>query len=954
MEKKIGKIKMSRHNTACLIVTACTVFWAFLCGIGLLSKFDLRVYDLLLALRKNPETRSEVMILEIDNISLEEIGSWPWTRNIYADALLYLKELGVKTAVFDIEFLSPSEPKVDENALNDAIAEFNGTLPDFSKILVDNDAKLARALQFFGNSWLTVNMRDLDIAYSEKEIDYAKKRFLYAVEDEKNLIERDSRKNLVESLNNSFFDSLRSKKIDWSSPQIQKKYLVGFSPALSEFSSRCQGLGFPNVVIDEDGSRRRVELLNKVDGGFTAQLAFSPMLKILSPKKITRKTHSIVLEECNFPLEDGTFIKKTMEIPLDEKGRMLINWKHGFFQESFKHDNFLTLFQLNQIENNILSVLGSLSSFLDSLNAVKVSDLKFSNLSSAEKAGNLISDYEQIKEFKDFLLERCEGIDEDGTYSGGGIAEDEYEMYFDARKSFFEDARLFSGDETLNEIFERLSSLRSYIGESQFTSVCGELEELFDVLKHETELYEKIFSETRSKFNGTFCIIGHTASSSTDLGTTVFERSYPNVGTHANVYNTIMTEDFIRPSSWIFSMMISVLISLVFTLLTAGKKAVIQNAAGFIGIVTVIAVPVAGMVIFGLYFPSFAAILNVSSVYLAISVYRFASAEKDRKFLQSTFSAYVAPAVVDQIVRNPEIARLGGKTDMITALFSDVKSFSGFTEVINNEEGEDKGAERLVLILNKYLGVLSDAIMENNGTIDKYVGDEIVSFFGAPLHDENSAFDACVAAIRMLQAEEKFNKEYESLLPINPATQKPFYLRSRVGLNTGNMVVGNMGTDKKLNYTIMGNNVNLASRLEGTNKVYGSWIMCSESTWLKADCNEHKGLLIARKLDCVRVINVKRPVPIYSIIGLKSELDENRIKATQIFNEGMEWYLRGADNPENKKEISDFEKALELFKKADELYPADESSKVFMARCNELIKNGVPDVWDGVYVMKSK
>ena len=168
------------------------------------------------------------------------------------------------------------------------------------------------------------------------------------------------------------------------------------------------------------------------------------------------------------------------------------------------------------------------------------------------------------------------------------------------------------------------------------------------------------------------------------------------------------------------------------------------------------------------------------------------------------------------------------------------------------------------------------------------------------------------------------------------------------------MVVGNMGTDKKLNYTIMGNNVNLASRLEGTNKVYGSWIMASESTWQTADAGENKGKLVARAFDAVRVINVKKPVRIYNIIGLRSELSETQIKATDLFNQGMEWYMKGADTPNTPKDPSDLKKAYDLYKQAAELYPADKSSAYFMSRCEDFLRDGLPEVWDGVFTMKTK
>ena len=151
----------------------------------------------------------------------------------------------------------------------------------------------------------------------------------------------------------------------------------------------------------------------------------------------------------------------------------------------------------------------------------------------------------------------------------------------------------------------------------------------------------------------------------------------------------------------------------------------------------------------------------------------------------------------------------------------------------------------------------------------------------------------------------------------------------------------------------MGNNVNLASRLEGTNKVYNSWIICSDTTWQAADSGIHKGELIARKLDYVRVVNVNKPVQIHNILGLKSEMDPAQVEAAALFNEGMRYYLMGSDTPEVKKNVEELKTAYAYFKKAKECYPADGSSEVFMKRCSMYIKKGVPAIWD-VYTMTSK
>ena len=957
--QKDSKKNLPRKIVALIIVAAAFVFWSLVCAIGALEKFDYRIYDLLLGFTKNPETRPEILLVEADNASTsndayDEMKTWPWPRDIFANALLRMKEFGAATAVFDIEYLSPSSLAVNEDAIIEANNNFDGTKPDFTKFVKDNDDYLARAIQFFGNTWLTINTDDLDFDYTEDEINYVKSRFLYEVEDKNDLILKDYRQGKLDSIKTSFIDNFREPKADWDNAEFRKKYLIGFSPVMNLFASHASGAGFTNVIIDMDGTRRRIELLNKKDGVYSAQLAFAPILKTLNPEKIIRKKTSLDLTNCR-----GVG-GKNINIPLDSKGKMIINWLHSLYIDSFRHESMLILAQLDHLEKNIVSELKNLDTFLASLEGAEVKGLDLPPLEAAASVRQLVTDYSDISDFKDFLLSKCEGFDIEGNAIGGGVEYADYVQYFQARKDFFANVTRFVGKTgqqklpAFDEISERLMVLSDYISTEEQKTIYEDLARLFDTLQNENSLYNSIFEDKKEVYANSFCILGHTASSTTDLGTTPFERAYMNVGTHASVYNTIMNQNFIYPLNWIWGALISLIFSILMIVMPANKKAVIQNISGVSLFVISLIVPVVLIVAFSVYIPALAAILIAFTSYLGMTIYRFANSEKDKKFLQTTFGAYVAPAVVEQIVKNPELASLGGKSDMLTALFSDVKSFSAFTEVINNEAGEDKGAERLVAVLNDYLGVLSDAIMDNNGTIDKYVGDEIVSFFGAPVHDENNAFDACVAGIRMLQAEKRFNEENKNRLPINPQTGEPFFLHSRVGLNTGNMVVGNMGTVKKLNYTIMGNNVNLASRLEGTNKAYGSWIMCSESTWNAANRGENEGKIIARKFDCVRVINVKKPVGIYSIIGLRNELSEKRIKATEIFNEGMNWYLKGIDTPQEPKDIEDLKKAYQLYKEADALYPMDESSKVFMERCVDFIKNGIPQIWDGVYTMKSK
>ncbi len=958
---------------------------------GIFQKLDFRLYDLLLGFKKDAPTRNEVVLVDIDDYSLDKLGAWPWSRKVYADMLVRLKELEAFAAVFDIEYLSPSnssvrpgwEKSLADSYKNSAYLNFDSeaffnSVKD--SIFVNYDDYFARSIQFFGNSWLTINA-DYLAEYSKGDISYVKSRFLYDVDDSRNLVLKGNIQTLFDRENKSFFKKRSLNSIDFvnfDKNAITNDYVNELSPTMNLFISRANGAGFTNSFIDSDGSRRRVELLSFKGDGCVAQLVLAPLLGMIQPEKIVRKPHSLdviggSVPEMNSAGEIFAWTKRDISIPLDDEGRMLVNWKNADYNDSFRHESFFLINQLDDYEQNIYKTLTELSE-------TEWSGSEY--VSYRTTAAALCSDYRDILAYKEYLLSICEGFDASGTAISGGIAKEVYDEYFSLRTSFFSKVFDFANDykgKELAEVEAFLNDNADFFDENVAAEITTFLVEDFDILKSDVKNYIEKFAEAKSVLKNAFCIIGNTASGTTDLGTNPFSRSYPNVGLHANVYNTILTGEFIVPLDWKWGVLLAGILSMLLVGFAPSKNAWIQILFGVVLLFIIVLIPVLLMMFKRYYLPSVTPILISGISFLVVTAFRLMSAEKDKAFLKNTFGAYVSPEVVNEIVKNPDVARLGGKTDRITALFSDVKTFSGFTEVINNEErkrvkeenaslpekerksddevemlGAAKGAERLVAVLNEYLGVLSDAIMAEGGTIDKYVGDEIVSFFGAPIHDENNAYNACVAGIRMLQAESKYNDEHKDSLPINPQTGEPFYLHSRVGLNTGNMVVGNMGTDKKLNYTIMGNNVNLASRLEGTNKVYGSWIMVSESTWRSADSGENKGKIVARFFDAVRVVNVKKPVRIVNILGLRDELPPERVKAAETFNEGMKWYMKGSDTPGESKDPEDFKKAYALYKKANELYPEDESSKVFMNRCADFLKNGTRGEWDGVYTMTSK
>lgn len=966
LQAKKDKKNFFMHNLDVLILVVVTAIGLVFSIFHVFDSIDYRYYDAMLGGADEIRSDSNIVLIDIDDESLNEFGSWPWTRDILADILIRMREFGAYNAVFDIEYLSPSNMALNheigditenvftegEEAISNSITSFadsvaNRTVPlnrvrDASKNLVsdtvdpilydmfsqisdglyrDNDLYFAQAIQFFGNASLTINMRDISIKTSEEDKKYAETRFLFG-----NVVDNDRRIDM-ENSNTAVTDN-------------QKR---DFTPALHKIISHASGAGFTNVVVDSDGSRRRVELLNFQNEKYVGQLAFAPLVRMLDVQFLDRTRHALTLYGAKIP---GSGDRRNIKIPLDKNGRMIINWLHQTYANSFKHAPVFNFNYVNMEEKQILSDLNAL------LNA-DVSALEdwVAEIFDSEIRGyvrDVLHEYQAAEAIRASMLEKCKGFDIEGNAIGGGLTDEDYDNYYAVRNAFFDDVEALTA-----ELIDAFGAAIPEIAQLQ-TSIT---------------VYREDFAAMKEVLQDAFCIIGNSATGSTDMGTMPFQSRYPNMGTHANVINTILHEDFITEINEMWVILAVFVFAFIVIVLSRRGSHAVRNIFGFLYVVIPIAAIVAMFVLWQFYTPIMVSLFIVVMTYLGQVALNFASTNADKNTLRRGFDAYVAPEVVSQIVKNPGLLGLGGMNKRMTALFSDVQKFSAFTEQINKAEGESHGAVRLVEILNGYLGVLSDAIMDCRGTIDKYVGDEIVAFFGAPIDNPNNAFDSCVAGIRMKQAEDRYNEEHLEDLPLHPVTGEPFLLKSRVGCNTGDMVVGNMGTEKKLNYTIMGNNVNLASRLEGTNKEYDSWIIASESTWLEANSGENVGKIVARQLDCVKVINVEKPVQIYSIVGMRNELTKEEIEAADIFNQGMEWYLKGRETPTAPKDLNDFKRAIEYFERAYKcLEPRRQAIKDFISpekkmamRCQNYLKNGLPLgkdgkplPWDGVFTMATK
>lgn len=405
--------------------------------------------------------------------------------------------------------------------------------------------------------------------------------------------------------------------------------------------------------------------------------------------------------------------------------------------------------------------------------------------------------------------------------------------------------------------------------------------------------------------NKTIFIIGTTASSTTDFSLTQYEEQYPNVGVYYTIANQILDEDFFSDSNIFVSILVAFVICIIYSFLFTKIKAPMKlMTIGFSFILALILTSYVYFLITKTFIGLTIPLTSFVFVFLIRNFDEFHKLSKEKKIIIEAFSQCLSKSIVNQIIANPSSFKLGGENREMTAIFTDIQKFSSFSELLT--------ASELVSLLNFYLTKMSDIIMEESGTIDKYEGDAIIAFVGAPLKIEDHAIKACKAALKMKEAEKIMNEQISEVASKNKPDDmdeelyKAFKtlvknkksIFTRIGINSGEMIAGYMGSDNKKNYTMMGNNVNLASRLEGVNKQYiTNGILISEYTKELL-----KDKFIVRSLDMVQVVNINTPIKLYELIDEKTKTNKDLQNYINDWEVAMEVFRDG-----------NYQKALEYF-----------------------------------------
>ncbi len=757
--------ELLRKLTVSWVFTVLFVFlFIFLSYTKTYRILELKAFDLIFSLKKERPSKNPILHIDIDDRSLQELGRWPWPRRYHAQLVDILTECGAREVIMDILFTEEyrDNPKEDTQFAS-CIAK--GIPVYFPFYFTEEEHKPSKELYDILLKDVTVSLED-SAGILKKNPDSFRREFFMA---KKYVLDEAIRAVIKDNPTLSSDDVLSSieKRYNWFLFPEEEGYIkkhVGYHKELYAFLNRfgrdykgkiplvlregidmkiplslfcknIKGTGFINAAPDEDGVLRRVPVFIKYEDKLFTYVSIAAILDLLKVKGVKITSHTIIFKKAHI---NGKV--KDIVIPVDERGRMLINWR-GRWQKAFHHISYYSIIKLSQLRKEIL---------------------------------------DKIKE-----------------------------------------------TEKKNKISFQDKAMVQYLKSTE------------EVLK------KKLISTLRGKI----CIVGLTATGTHDMGPIPLQTDYPFVGTHSNLIDTILIQKFLKRADnavivgiFLFTALIMGFVSLM--RLWKGIVFVLFYAGAYLSLVFfflhILGLWIGVMGTLGIVVFSFAGIMSI----------RFFTEEKEKAWIKKAFSHYMAPDVMNELLKDPSKLRLGGERRVLTVLFSDIKGFTSYSEKRKPEE--------VVKILNEYLDAMTRVIFENKGTLDKYVGDEIMAIFGAPRYEppEVSAKQAVKTAIDMMerlsQLQDKWAQEGYEALDIG------------IGINTGEMVVGNMGSSLVMDYTVIGDAVNLGARIETLTRKYNNNIIISEFTYQYV-----KDIVEVNPLEPIKVKGKDIPVMMYEVVRLK-------------------------------------------------------------------------------------
>jgi class 3 adenylate cyclase/CHASE2 domain-containing sensor protein len=664
---------------------------------------------------------------------------------------------------------------------------------------------------------------------------------------------------------------------------------------LDEFSANAT-LGFADFDADEDGTFRRMQLLARWDDCALTHQVLAVLAMHLG------------LKPADLQFENGSIrIGTQRTVPVDLKGRLTINWpmngkldpKTGRrdWEDNIPQLSVADLLELADYDANLQRMRYNLRINIVQLDNDDEIDLGFREDEKCDVLLNeIISNY----------------ITEDFTK---------------ARKAekLFDEQRI---PQVLKH--ERVQALLSRAKHTTPADVAANDQSIvaaLNILKLQQEIpraeaeRDDALRSLRQRVSGKFCLVGDTTTAGTDLKRTPIGPNVPGISINLAAINTMLTGRYLSTPGLLSAVVLTIVLAVVFSWVFQRTPAVWSFAAMSVGLL---------LIFYGHYQALAQAdtlaspVLPLSGVltcFLVITTRRWWNDVREKQQVREVFQHYLHPAMVDKLTSQPELVRLGGEDAELSILFADIRGFSGIAERLT--------AEQLQKYLNGFFTPMSRIAQDHDGTIDKYIGDEMMVFYGAPLPVEDHATQAALTALKMIERLKSLRKEWsEQGLPD---------IHIGIGINTDVVRVGNFGSDDKFDYTVIGDGVNLASRLQGTTKQYGVQLIVGENTWKQLN-----GRIAGREIDRILVQGKIKPTRIFNLIGI-SPIEESQQQFLDRFNAGI-----AAFRDRNWQE------ALALFHAAQAIDDEDRPSQIYIERCEVFIITPPPSDWTGVTTWTSK
>lgn len=899
------------------------------------DRLELIALDTFFRLRSPIVESDEIVHIDIDDNSIEALGDYPWRRTKHADLINTLSYLGVQLIVFDIEFKKPSvydyneesglylTGGTDDESLARAIARsgnvilaysfdisnpfterVNVLLPELRRVIAGNAAiderEAAAAVgadpSIFEGDF--VKIRDSVIEQIVRE----------RLRDNPGISFKELSASLIPGfdrrLHKSILNVIQKRYVQiLSTGMIQRRLSAGVTGAdvspvavnslmapMIEFCRSAAGFGCVNAIEDADGVLRRVPLY-MIHGDRTyLPLALETYLKReeLRGRIVDvdiRPGDAVILRSRGKDDKDV----ETNVIPIDGRGMALVNWAgHPPAIKPFRRVPFSRVLQFH--EQRYLQRIKNIREVIEKLfREPKEKDAVLRSMLAVE-TGDVRSGMMELERIERRCLE---------------ILDDEIR----GRQQRLEE--MLKPLSTTNNLPPSILRLKSDI-----QSMVGGRKILADMM--DDRLLE---NELRGQLAGKICFVGSASTASGDLHPMPLHGSNPGVDIHSSVLNMILTDQsLILPSAMAKCatiLLCSILIALAASYYTPAKSVVFT----LLLFVVAAAVLQLGFEVFRVQISAAGPLTGGVSSLLSVTVFREFTERRAKRRMQKELEGRTSKSLVTEIIKDPDRIKRPRKF-VATAFFSDIK---GFTPV-----SETMAPEQLVHFLNRYHDAMSRIMLRHDAYLDKYLGDGIMAVFGVPVWKEDHAVRACAAALECIAALEDLNRAY--------AADKLPKVEARVGVNSGDMIAGSVGSLERHDYTVIGDAVNLAARLEVANKFYGTRIAIGEAT---ADLvKDHFEL---RELDTIRVTGKRVAVRIYELLSRKGELGPEQAKMIDAYREGL-----------TRFRARDWDNAFSAFETARRVNGEDVPTKVYIKRCADFSLSPPAEDWDGVFDVLTK